>query len=429
MENSFTLKPGMLLGAASSATQIDGGDFGHTWNDWYDKGHIKDGSDPAVAVGHWERWREDVLLMHKMGLQTYRFSIEWARVEPEEGVYDEAAIAQIKEEIMLLTGLGIKPLVTLHHFTNPMWFEEKGGWLKTENIRLFLMYVEKMIRSFGHLVSEYITINEPNVYALLGYYHGAWPPGHRSSAEMFNVMSNMAAAHVRAYKLIHDMRRSMGFKNSKVSFAMHLRVFEPKNSLNPLDRASCITVERLFQTALAEAMMTGEFKAPLKNVGRVRKGSYSDFHAVNYYTRSTVSGKSIGVKKDCFKNDLGWEIYPEGITECCEKLMSIRPLPIYITENGVCAVNDSFRNRYIYEHLRTLCKSKLPIKRYYYWSFTDNFEWLEGSYGRFGLVSVSGEGLERKIKRSGEFYSEIIKERGVNSEMYAKYVFGESYHY
>lgn len=429
MEHSFELRPNMLLGVASSATQVDGGDLDHTWNDWYKKGHIKDGADPAAATGHWERWREDVMLMHKMGIQTYRFSVEWARVEPREGVYDDEAIAHVKEELMLLLGLGIKPLVTLHHFTNPMWFEEKGGWGKYENVRYFLMYVEKIIRSIGHLASEYITINEPNVYALNGYLAGAWPPGEKNLGAAWNVVSNMATAHIKAYRLIHDMRRGMGFRDTKVSFANHLRVFAPKNKMNLLHRANAAEAERLFQGSMTLAMATGEFKRPMRNNGRDRRGAYCDFHALNYYSRSTISALGNGTSVNCYKNDLGWEIYPQGIVECCKKLLDIAPLPVYITENGTCDLSDSFRSRFIYEHLRALCQTKLPVKRYYHWCFNDNFEWLEGNYARFGIVHTDFETMERTVKRSGEFYSKIIQNRGVTEEMYDEYVSGESYHY
>lgn len=428
-DNSFKLRPGMLLGTASSATQVDGGDFNHTWNDWYNKGHIKDASNPADAANHWRRWREDVLLMRKMGLQTCRMSVEWARVEPEEGVFDGEAIAHVKEELMLLIGLGIKPLVTLHHFTNPMWFEEKGGWEDYGNVMAYLRYVEKMASALGHLVSEYITINEPNVYALSGYMAGVWPPGKRSPAAAVNVISNLAAAHIKAYRLIHDMRRSMGFRDTKVSFANHMRVFTPKNPKNPLCRTACEQSERFFQGVMTRAMVTGEFKSPLKNHGRDRRGSYCDFHALNYYSRTVVSLAGVGTAEGCYKNDLGWEIYPHGIVECCKMLYELAPLPIYITENGTCDLSDSFRSRFIYEHLRELCRTKLPVKRYYHWCFTDNFEWLEGNYARFGIVNTNFETMERTVKRSGEFYSKIIKNRGVSEELYNEYVAGESYHY
>lgn len=425
----FRLKNNMLLGVASAATQVDGGDFGHTWNDWYKRGYIKDGSDPAIATGHWERWREDILLMHRLGIQTYRFGVEWARVEPREGEFDEEAIAHIKEEIMFLLALNIKPLVTLHHFTNPMWFEEKGGWENYENVRSFLIFVEKMVKNIGHLVNEYITINEPNVYAVNGYFFGSWPPGKKNAGATIEVMSNLAAAHIKAYRLIHDVRRSMGFRDSKVSFANHLRVFEPKSHYNPAQVASAKLTESYFQGLLTRAMLTGEFRKPLKNNGRVRRGAYCDFHAVNYYSRSTVTGVGDGVREGCHKNDLGWEIYPDGIVKVCRKLMEIVRLPIYITENGTCDLGDSFRSRYIYDHVKALCESDLPVKRYYHWCFNDNFEWVEGNFARFGIVHTDFETLERRVKRSGEFYSRMIKNHGVTEEMYDEFVAGEEYHF
>lgn len=427
--NEFSLRGGVLLGAASSAAQIDGGRLDHNWTDWYEKGNIKDGSNPALATEHWLRWREDVLLMRRMGIQTYRMSIDWARVEPREGEFDQRAIGHIKEELMLLIGMGIKPLVTLHHFTNPMWFEEKGGWEHYGNILCFLVYVETMVRAIGHLVSEYVTINEPNTYAYNGYVNGSWPPGRKSYAAAAAVMSNMASAHIKCYRLIHDLRRSLGFRDTKVGFALQMRVFRPKSGHNPAHSVAAVVSERAFQTYLARAMITGEFKSPLKNAGRDRRGTYADFHGVDYYGGVAVSGMGAGAAEGSCKNDLGWEIYPEGLVQCCQALAEIRPMPIYITGNGTCDLTDSFRARFIYEHLKAMSGSKLPIKRYYHWCFNDCFEWNEGFYARFGLVRTDFDTMERTVKGSGEFYSEIIKNHGVSEEMYEKYVAEEKYHF
>jgi len=425
----FNLKNNMLLGVASSATQIDGGALDHSWNDWYKKGYIKDGSDPYAAAGHYERWREDILLMHSLGVESYRFSIEWARVEPREGDFDEEAIDHIKEELMLLQALGIKPLVCLHHFTNPMWFEEKGGFDIYENVMYYLLYVERIVKSIGHLANEFITFNEPNIYAVNGYFFGKWPPGLKSPSSTLEVMGNIASAHIKAYRLIHDMRRSMGFKDSRVGFTLQYRVFVPKDPKNPVHRYETKLMEELFQEKLCRAMLTGEFSKPLKNHGRDRRGAYSDFHGVSYFSRSTVYGAfSEGTVKGSRKNDLGWEIYPKGVVECCEKLLKITRLPIYITANGVCDLDDRFRSRFLYEHLRVLSRSNLPVKRYYYWSFTDSFHWTEGTYPRFGLVHVDYESLERSVKKSGEFFRKVIKNRGVTEEMYRDFVAGEEYH-
>lgn len=178
---NFKLKPGFLLGAATSATQIEGGDQNSSWYDWYRRGYIKDNADPSVATDHFNRWREDLDLMCDMGLQCYRFGVEWSRVEPREGFFDEAAIARYREEIQALVDRGIRPLLTLHHFSNPLWLEEKGAFLDHENITYFLRFVHRMVESVGDLVSEYITINEPNVYAFNGYFDGSWPPAAGTS--------------------------------------------------------------------------------------------------------------------------------------------------------------------------------------------------------------------------------------------------------
>ena len=428
MGDSFQLKPSLLLGLASSATQIDGGHLDHTWNQWYDQGHIRDNVDPALAAGHWDRWVEDVMILRSMNVKTYRFSIEWARVEPEEGVFDENAIAHIKEEIMLLIGVGILPLLTLWHFTNPLWFEKKGGWEKYENVRLFLRYAEKMIQSFGHLVCEYVTLDEANIYSANGYITGAWPPGKRTNMLSAQVMSNLCAAHIKSYRLIHDMRRAMGFRDSKVGFGIRMQVFNPKDPRNPFHRSTAEYGERLLQSLMISAMAIGDFKLPLRNAGGDRRGIYADFHALNYFGRSTVSFAGPSVNSAGPKSDLGWEIYPQGIVECCQKLQAVVALPIYITANGVCDGHDSFRSRFLYEHLRALANSKLLIKRYYAWSFLDGFEWLAGRSVRFGLVAVSSKTMTRRKKQSAIFYEQIIAQHGVTQEMYDTFVAGQTYH-
>lgn len=220
----FSIKDGMLIGTASAATQIEGGSLEHSWSDWFRKGHITDGSNPAKATDHYRLWKEDAELMGGLGMQVYRLGIEWARVEPDEGVFDEEAISRYVEEIELLKRHGISVLVTLHHFTNPMWFEEREGFEKKANIRYYISYVEKLVAAFGSLVNEYITLNEPNVYAVNGYYFGIWPPGKCSPLKTVKVMSNLAAAHIEAYRRIHELRKRMGLTDTMVSFANHMRV-------------------------------------------------------------------------------------------------------------------------------------------------------------------------------------------------------------
>lgn len=423
----FTLKKGLLLGSATAATQIEGGDENNNWARFAAEGKVKDGSTPVTADDHYNRFREDIDLMAELGLGIYRFGIEWSRIEPARGEYSEAAIAHYREEIEYMIGNGIKPLLTIHHFTNPIWFEDMGAFENKAAPEIFLSLVKKVVDSFGDLVSEYITINEPNVYATQSLLWGYWPPEKKSVGSLINALSNMVAAHVLAYNYIHKKRAEMGYNDTKVSFANHLRVFEPKNPKNPLHRLASGLSEYLFQGALTDAMMTGRRKFPLIRRRGVKKGKYYDFIGINYYTRSTVSGLADGVREGCFRNDLGWEIYHEGLIELSNKLASKYGGEVYVTENGTCDNADAFRARFIYDQLELISRVENPITRYYHWSFLDNFEWREGERERFGLVHVDYNTQTRTVKESGRLYAAIIRDGGVTDESYDRYVAGTEY--
>ena len=423
----FQLKQGFLMGVATAATQIEGGEVDSNWNDWYRQGKIKDGTDPATGNDHWEKWEEDAQLMADMGLQLYRFGIEWARLMPAPGKVNEDAVARYRQEILALKEKGIAPLMTIHHFTNPMWFERMGGFTKRENLHYYLELVELAADRFGDLVSDYITINEPNVYATNSFFFAQWPPAKASLTDTLRVMENLAYCHIRAYQILHEKREAMGYTDTKVGVANHLRVFAPKNPCNPWHKLCAGLTEYLFQGALLKAMSLGQYPFPLRNFARLPKGEYSDFNGVNYYTRSTVSSIGDGVRENSPRNDLDWEIYPEGIVECARKLQAILPRPLWVTENGTCDNEDRFRSRYLYQHLKAVSESDLPFTRYYHWCFCDNLEWIEGNWAKFGLVSVDPETRGRQVKASGEFYAKIIARGGVDRELYAQYVEKQEY--
>jgi beta-glucosidase len=418
---SFKLLEGMQLGVATAATQIEGGNRQNTWYDWFLKGHIKDGSDPSIATNHYELYAEDAKLMREMGIEIYRLGIEWARLEPENGVFDESEFQHYKNELRLLKDYGIEPLVTLHHFTDPLWFAEMGAFENPACIDIFLRFVKKVVEEFRDLSSEYITINEPNVYAVYGWFFGDFPPGKKSFNATFKVLNNLCECHVKAYRLIHELREKMGYSDTKVGYAHHMRVFVPKNRGNLFHRACTPILRRLFQSAISKSFLTGRACAPLRSVRGAGKGPFCDFHAVNYYSRSAVSGFKEEYLENVPVNDLGWEIYPEGIAMTARELYKLAPLPIYITENGTCDNEDAYRSRYICEHIEALCKSGLPVKRYYHWCFTDNFEWNDGFSARFGIVHTDFDTQRRTVKKSGEFYKKMIQERGVTEEMYQEY--------
>lgn len=425
---SFKLKDGLLLGVATAGAQIEGGDENSNWARFSAEGKIADGSSILRACGHYERWREDIDLMADMGIEIYRFGIEWSRIEPRPGEFSAEAIAHYRAEIEYMKERGIRPLMTLHHFTHPLWFEDMGGFTSPESVGLFMNYVRHVIDALGDLVSEYITINEPNVYAANSLLWGTWPPEKRSMGALIRCFSNMTACHIEAYNYIHERRREMGYTHTMVSFANHLRVFAPRNAKNPIHRIAARLSERLFQGALTEAMMTGKCRFPIKRRRGVKRGRYYDFIGVNYYSRSTVSGLADGVREDCYKNDLGWEIYHEGLIELSESLYKRYGAPVWVTENGTCDNTDAFRPRFIYDQLKLISERNAPIERYYHWSFTDNFEWREGESARFGIVAMDYESGERTVRPSGRLYSAIIAERGVSPEVYAELVEGSEYH-
>ncbi len=433
----YKLKEGLLLGTATAATQIEGGDTNNSWYDWAKtEGHIADGTSPFRATDHFKKVKSDTELMAKMKMQVYRLGVEWSRIEPSRGQFNKKAIEHYRNEIQLLIDKGIKPLVTLHHFTNPTWFESMGAFIHEDSPEIFLDFVRYTVENLCDLVGDWITINEPNVYAVNGYVFGTWPPGKKGDIKSLSkVYTNLCACHIASYKEIHRIRQAHGFDahETKVSFANHLRVFNPKKAWNPLHQATNAFMKYGFQDALTCAMMTGKATWPVNKLPLsvfnipISEGRFYDFIGLNYYTRDAIVTGKQSVFDNAPINDLGWEIYPEGLITLSEDLYKKYVAPIWVTENGTCDNNDTFRSKYIYEHLKVISESELPFERFYHWSFMDNFEWAEGEEPRFGIVHVDYETQKRTIKKSGKFYTDIIKNQGVTQDMYEKYVQDEVY--
>ena len=414
---------GVLLGVATAATQIEGGCDTTNWADWAKTpGHIADGTTPVRATGHWERWREDTELMASLGIQTYRFGVEWARLEPQPGVFSDEAFAHYRDEITLLRDKGIRPLLTLHHFNNPRWFESMGAFEHPDCVPIFLRFVERVVTELGDLVEDWCTINEPNVYATFGYLYGVFPPGLKSLPRTLRVMTNLAHAHITAYELIHALRAG---KPTRVTFAVHLRVFDPANPANPVHRALARAQEFLFQEAVTEAMCTGRFRMPLRRPAGIREGRYYDALGINYYSRSWVSKIGDAARPGAELNDLGWEIYPEGLERVARWAHDRWPAPIWVTENGTADNTERFRTQFLHDHLEIVSAARatgLPFERFYHWCFVDNWEWAEGEVPRFGIVALDYATQERTVKPSGRFYADVIAAGGVTPEIAARHL-------
>lgn len=431
--NSFKLPQKFLFGTATASVQIEGGDTNNNWYRFCEEGKTKDKSHCIVAADHWNRYEEDIRLMTELNQQTYRMSIEWSRIEPSRGNYNDDAIQHYRDELQLLRQSHIHPLVTIHHVTNPLWFEDMGGWANPESVAIFKSFTEKVVLSFGDLVSDWVTINEPNVY-LEGAYAGAnFPPQEQSLKKYFRGARNMVLAHIEAYRIIHAIRKEKQFEGKTlVGIAHHVRVFDPADN-NLSVRFACRLANYSFHKIFFEGMTCGKFMFPI-GAGNypLGKGVYSDFIGINYYTRDMVKFTwdvtrlfgEFTVKNSAKLNDMGWEIYPEGLYRLCKEYWLKYKLPIFITENGICDHEDNQRAKFIYDHfemIKKLLDEGISVERYYHWSLIDNFEWDEGLTPRFGLIEVDYTTQKRTIRKSGYFYGELSKNKEVTEQMLNKY--------
>ncbi len=419
LDTPFSLKD-TLLGCASSAMQTEGFPTKNSWYDWADKpGRIRDGTSPRNGNRHWEHWKEDAQLAHDLKLETVRMSLEWSRIEPAPGCFCHQAIEHYRAEIQELQRHGIKVLITLHHFTNPSWFEKRGAFTRKDSVPIFLRYVTYVVEQIGDLVSDYVTINEPNVYDTLSYFVGQWPPQKVSPRAAIRVMRNLTLCHLAAYRRIHQIRKKNHFSGrTMVGFAEHMRIFSPAT---PGDRPIANALEYLFQ-GLTESFYTGRFRHPIGADAPMGEGRFYDFIGINYYTRCWVHGFHVGTKPNCPTNDLGWEIYPEGLSILMRHRYKRFCAPIWITENGVCDATDRLRPRFLYDHLKQVAMSGLPVERYYHWTMLDNFELAEGESARFGLVECDFQTQQRRPRKSAYFYKEIIEHHGVTQDMIDRYL-------
>ncbi len=426
-----------MMGSATAATHIEGGEQSHNWYRWSELGKISDGSHSKVACDHINRIESDVELLKEINTETYRMGIEWSRIEPEEGKFSEEGIAVYRKEIELLVANGIRPLVTLWHFSNPLWMEDDGGWINQKSIYRYLNYIHFVVDRLGDLVQDWVTINEPNVYLFFGYFEGRWPPGFKGKIQYYlKGANNFAQAHLYAYDQIHDQLRAKGHTDINVGVAHHLRIFDLFDRRH-LTKMAVYISNHLFQIMYLEAMTHGRFLFPMRwwfNT-RFEKKNYADFIGINYYSRDLVKGiynpgtlfNELYVKKGRAVNDLGWEIYPKGLYRITKRVYNKYKIPIFITENGICDADDSKRVRFIYDHLKAVrraIKKGVDIRRYYHWSTMDNFEWAEGESARFGLYHVDFKTQKRTLRESGKFYAEICKKKVINRKMIAKYLGG-----
>jgi beta-glucosidase len=397
-----------LWGTATAAHQVEGGNFYNDWWLWEKQGHIRTGDSSHPACDHYHLFREDFQLIKFLKNNAYRFSVEWSRIEKEEGKFDEKEIEHYEEMLRELKRLEIEPVLTLHHFTIPIWLAEKGGAENPDFPHYFARFVKTIAPTFQKYVRYWITINEPVVLAVLGYLFGDWPPGIKSFSRMAKVGRNLLYAHRDAYLVIKECSSS-----ALVSIAHNMQNFYPSSFWNPVDVVLARTVDRYYNFSFLETLIDGRIRRPFG--GGERDPSLMgtlDYIGLNYYTRAFLHFGLKGfqeVKKKALRNDFGWEVYPQGIYEI---LIRLKPLgkEIMITESGTADRDDKIRPQYLREVLAHVQRAKeegVKIIGYMHWSLMDNFEWLEGYSMRFGLFEVDFKTQERKPRRSAYVYQEI----------------------
>lgn len=379
-----------LWGSATSAYQVEGGIENNDWAEAARQGKIP----PAGrACDHYNRYEEDFDIAKSLGQNAHRFSIEWARIEPEEGRFDERAIEHYRSVLRALHDRGLEPFVTLWHFNLPVWFARMGGFENKKAAFYFERYCEyvmsklaastKTTASQGGIgVRFWITINEPIVYASQGYLRGGWPPFKKNIFRFIKVVDNLAVSHNVAYKKIKSIQPL-----AQIGIAKNQFNFEADR--NPINR------------------LLAKFLIWFWNHRFIGKISESqDFIGINHYFYKKFGGKNIHEK-----SDMGWDIYPKGIYNVLMELKRYHK-PIYITENGIADATDTKRTKFIKDYLYWIYRAihdGIDVRGYFYWSLLDNYELHHGFKYRFGLIEMDYETMERKIRPSAHEYKRICE--------------------
>ena len=427
---------GFHWGAGTSAHQVEGG---NDRNDWWRfeqiPGRIHGGAVSGAACRHYELFDEDFALAEADGHNAHRLSFEWSRIMPERGKIDAAAVAHYHAVLESLERHGLRPLVTLHHFTNPLWIADKGGWENPETVRHFCAFVRFCAREFGSEVDWWCTINEPEVYAFRGWSEGVWPPAKRDDGLALEVMANLLEAHGLAYRILHEQDRGGAEgrgRTAHVGFAKHLPQLEGERWWLPLDGIRARAEDEVFNDAVLEAADTGEIRLSIPGARGVKRrvpelaGSL-DYVGLNYYTRWMVrmfAPQAHVARRGARVTDLGWEIYPEGFERAVMRVARLGR-PVLVTEHGFADARDAFRPRALVEslmHLGRAIERGANVIGYYHWSLLDNFEWADGYSGRFGLyrVDFADPGLPRYRTRSAELYSRIARGHVIEEDLAAE---------
>ena len=423
MSEPLVFPPDFTFGVATSAYQVEGG-IDNDWAQWERAGKLNDPhARNSRGAGHWDRFFEDVELIKALRATAYRMSIEWARIEPKRGFWDEGALHGYRARLEALVKAGIRPVVTLHHFTHPVWFHAETPWHEPSALVSWRRYIDRCVELLAGLDVAVTTINEPEVFLLGGYLSGKMPPGISDGKLAFAAVPNLVRAHVIARQAL--LARP-GPKPIPIGIAQNVMMFAPRRVWNPLDQALSRLAEANYNHGFLEALFTGKLRLQMPGLlaGRADIDGAersTDFTGINYYTRAHLSfvSRPPFVAFDFLDRnrrgltDIGWEDYPEGFGALL-KQMKRYGVPVWVTENGLDDRSGTRRPRFLYEHLRQLLLARrdgVNVTTYLHWSLMDNFEWLEGWGPRFGLYRVDFTTLERMKTPACDYFARLATER------------------
>ncbi len=408
--------PNFFWGASTASHQVEGGNH-NQWSVW-ELEHAKELAETAESrlgwlpgwedikkraetpdnyvsgkgVGHYQGYEEDFTLAKKLNLNAFRFGIEWARLEPSQGKWDEKEIQHYRDYIKELRRKGLEPFLNIWHWTMPTWFTDKGGFSKRENLKYFEAFVQKIADEYADDLTYIITLNEPNVYASFGYGNALWPPQEHNWLKAGWVYLNLVKAHKRAYRILKYRNKSL-----MVGVATQLANIQAKRPHNFVD-------------SLSTRWMRYGWNWWFLN--RIRR--QQDFVGFNYYFTDYYKG----FRRDNPQvpvNDLGWYMEPEGLYPLLVRTWAHYRKPIIVTENGVADEQDQYRQWWLEETIIAMEKALsegVQVTGYFHWSLLDNFEWAYGWWPKFGLISVNRQqGMKRELRPSAKWFANEIKTR------------------
>ncbi len=392
-----------LWGAATSSYQVEGNNVHADWWPWEKKaGHENSGQ----ACRHYELYEQDFDLVKSLNHNAHRLSIEWSRIEPEEGNFLQKELKHYLDVILALRARQIEPMVTLHHFTNPNWFSVSGGWADKRSVKRFIRYCEQVVRVLAPHVHYWVTINEPTIYFSHAYMFGWWPPQAKSYLQAKAVHDNFVSAHIHAYRRIKEIYKELNIAPPSIGIAQHMQAMVPCSPALK-NRCAAYLRDKWFNFEILDTL---------------QQKKTMDFVGLNYYSRQLIDLKKWGIGNMIWdvckdnhdpvqKNSLGWDIYPEGLLKVLLKLKRYN-LPVFITENGICTSDDDLRWEFLRAHLKNVhaaMEKGVDVRGYLYWSLMDNFEWDKGFAPRFGLIDIDYVSYKRTVRESAKKYAEVCK--------------------